>query len=95
MRIGSILTGKIVIYPIIDNVDDHGNQLVNWMAEIKRDTFEQNDRNKPGNLTDFIPLYESWRFDGARFLSMWGERCVGVTRRFCPARCTFAARICG
>jgi 5-methylphenazine-1-carboxylate 1-monooxygenase len=63
MRVGSILTGKIVIYPIIDNIDDDGRQLINWMAEIKRDSFEQNDWNKPGNLADFFPLYESWRFD--------------------------------
>jgi len=63
MRVGSILTGKIVIYPIIDDVDEHGNQLINWMAEIKRDTFEQNDWDKPGDLSDFFPLYESWRFD--------------------------------
>jgi len=63
MRVGSILTGKIVIYPIIDSVDAEGNQLINWMAEIKRDTTEQNDWNKPGNLSDFFPLYESWRFD--------------------------------
>jgi 2-polyprenyl-6-methoxyphenol hydroxylase-like FAD-dependent oxidoreductase len=33
------------------------------MAEIKRDTFAQNDWNKPGSLDDFFPLYESWRFD--------------------------------
>ena len=63
MRVGSILTGKMVIYPIIDNADAEGNQLINWMAEIKRDTFEQNDWNKPGDLADFFPLYENWRFD--------------------------------
>jgi 2-polyprenyl-6-methoxyphenol hydroxylase-like FAD-dependent oxidoreductase len=63
MRVGSILTGKIVIYPIVDDIDGQGNQLVNWMAEIKRDTFAQNDWNKPGDLSDFFPLYESWRFD--------------------------------
>ncbi|HEY4981173.1 MAG TPA: flavin-dependent oxidoreductase [Pseudolabrys sp.] len=63
MRVGSILTGKMVIYPIIDNIDDEGNQLINWMAEIKRDTFEPNDWNKPDDLADFFPLYESWRFD--------------------------------
>src|SRR5215217_3525614 len=39
MRIGSIYTGKIVIYPIVDNVDGEGNQLVNWMAEIQGDSF--------------------------------------------------------
>jgi 2-polyprenyl-6-methoxyphenol hydroxylase-like FAD-dependent oxidoreductase len=63
MRVGSIMTGKMVIYPIVDDIDADGNQLINWMAEIKRDTFEQNDWNRPGNLADFFPLYESWRFD--------------------------------
>ena len=63
IRVGSILTGKMVIYPIIDDVDGNGNQLINWMAEIKRDTTEQNDWNKPGDLADFFPLYENWRFD--------------------------------
>ena len=63
LRVGSILTGKIVIYPIVDNVDGEGNQLVNWMAEIKRDTFEQNDWNKPGDLADFFDLYRDWTFD--------------------------------
>ena len=63
MRVGSINTGKMVIYPIVDNIDGEGNQLINWMAEIKRDTTDQNDWNKPGDLADFFPIYESWRFD--------------------------------
>jgi 2-polyprenyl-6-methoxyphenol hydroxylase-like FAD-dependent oxidoreductase len=36
MRVGSIETGKMVIYPIVDNVDGEGNQLINWMAEIRQ-----------------------------------------------------------
>jgi 2-polyprenyl-6-methoxyphenol hydroxylase-like FAD-dependent oxidoreductase len=63
LRIGSIRTGKIVIYPIIDNVDDEGRQLINWTTEIETNSPEQNDWNKPGRLEDFIHLYESWRFD--------------------------------
>jgi 2-polyprenyl-6-methoxyphenol hydroxylase-like FAD-dependent oxidoreductase len=63
LRIGSILTGKIVIYPIIDDVDGERNQLINWMAEIKRDGLAQNDWNKPGDLADFFPIYRGWRFD--------------------------------
>ena len=63
MRVGSILTGKIVIYPIVDDVDGSGNQLINWMAEIKQVTFDKNDWNKPGKLADFFPIYQSWRFD--------------------------------
>jgi len=63
LRIGSIRTGKIVIYPIIDNVDGDGNQLINWMAEIQTGKLEKNDWNKAGNLSDFLPIYENWKFD--------------------------------
>ncbi len=63
MRVGSILTGKLVIYPIVDNVDGEGKQLVNWMAEIKRDSFIKNDWNRPGDLADFFTIYKDWRFD--------------------------------
>src|SRR5882724_2396983 len=63
LRIGSILTGKIVIYPIVDDIDGEGNQLINWTTEFKRDTTEMNDWNKPGDLGEFISVYESWRFD--------------------------------
>lgn len=63
MRVGSILTGKIVIYPIVNDVDGSGLQLINWMAEIKQDTFAQNDWNKAGDLKDFFGIYENWRFD--------------------------------
>ena len=62
-RAGSILTGKMVIYPIIEDVDGEGNQLINWMAEIKQDTFEKNDWNQPGDLADFFDLYRDWKFD--------------------------------
>src|SRR5882672_1314497 len=54
LRIGSILTGKIVIYPIVDDVDGAGNQLINWTTEFKRDTTAMNDWNKPGDLGEFI-----------------------------------------
>jgi 2-polyprenyl-6-methoxyphenol hydroxylase-like FAD-dependent oxidoreductase len=63
MRVGSIRTGKIVIYPIIDDVDGSGDQLINWTTEIQTGGEQQNDWNKPGRLADFIHLYDSWRFD--------------------------------
>jgi 5-methylphenazine-1-carboxylate 1-monooxygenase len=63
IRIGSILTGKMVIYPIIDDVDGDGNQLINWMAEIKQATFTRNDWNQAGRLDDFYPVYQNWHFD--------------------------------
>ena len=64
MRIGSIKTGKIVVYPIIDNVDDEGNQLINWMAEIEQPELnKQNDWNQTGKLDDFYAIYKDWKFD--------------------------------
>src|ERR1019366_1482734 len=43
LRIGSIDTGKMVIYPIADDVDGRGGQLVNWVAEIRRAGAAMND----------------------------------------------------
>jgi 5-methylphenazine-1-carboxylate 1-monooxygenase len=63
LRIGSIDTGKMVIYPLADNVDGQGNQLVNWVAEIRREGAPMNDWNKPGRLEDFLPVFAQWRFD--------------------------------
>jgi len=63
LRIGSLMTGKIVIYPIADNVDGAGSQLVNWTTEIKSGSFAKNDWNQPGRVEDFIHLYDGFRFD--------------------------------
>jgi 2-polyprenyl-6-methoxyphenol hydroxylase-like FAD-dependent oxidoreductase len=63
MRVGSLDTGKMVIYPIIDKADDQGNQLVNWVAELRRPNAGRNDWNKPGKLEDFFDVYKDWRFD--------------------------------
>jgi 2-polyprenyl-6-methoxyphenol hydroxylase-like FAD-dependent oxidoreductase len=63
LRIGSIETGKMVIYPIADNADGQGNQLVNWVAEIRREGARMNDWNQPGRPEDFIRIFEDWRYD--------------------------------
>ncbi|HEX3536631.1 MAG TPA: flavin-dependent oxidoreductase [Stellaceae bacterium] len=63
MRVGSIRTGKIVIYPIIDDIDGDGRQLINWTTEIETGGERQNDWNRPGQLEDFIHIYDGWRFD--------------------------------
>ena len=63
MRVGSIKTGKMVIYPIVDNVDGQGNQLINWMAEIQRPGDAMNDWNQGGQVNDFVGIFEDWRFD--------------------------------
>jgi 5-methylphenazine-1-carboxylate 1-monooxygenase len=63
MRVGSIKTGKMVIYPILDNIDNDGNQLINWMAEIEGDSRTMNDWNSGGCIEDFMPIFKDWKFD--------------------------------
>ncbi len=63
IRFGTIDTGKILIYPIIDNVDGQGNQLINWVAELRRSDVGMNDWNQPGKLEDFFDFYKDLRFD--------------------------------
>src|SRR5439155_2363019 len=63
VRIGSIKTAKMVIYPIVDNIDGDGRQLINWVAEVTSETQSRNDWNKPGELEDFYRFYEKWTFD--------------------------------
>jgi len=62
LRVGSIETGKMVIYPIVDHLDDQGTQLVNWVAEIQRDGAAMNDWNRAGDLKDFLGIFQDWRF---------------------------------
>ena len=63
IRIGSIDTGKMVIYPIVDNVDGQGNQLINWMAEIRQPGEKMNDWNKAGDPKDCVQIFQDWTFD--------------------------------
>jgi len=63
LRIGTLDTGKIVIYPIVDDYDGKGHQLINWTTEMRMPGERMNDWNKPGRLEDFIHIYEAWTFD--------------------------------
>ncbi len=60
---GWLEIGKLVVYPIRDQVDAEGNQLVNWVAEIQSPRNVMQDWSLPGKLEDFLPAFESWRFD--------------------------------
>src|SRR5262245_5850059 len=53
----------IIIYPLRNNYDADGNQLVNWVCEIDRDVAVPVDWNKPGRLEDLLPVYQDWVFD--------------------------------
>lgn len=62
-RVGSIRTGKMVIYPISNDLDENGLQLINWVAEIERPSSQRNDWNAAGKRTDVLPIYQGWNFD--------------------------------
>lgn len=63
-RIGGLYTtGKIVIYPIRNNIDDAGNQLINWNTEIVTDAHSAVDWHAQGKTEDFFPVFQDWSFD--------------------------------
>ncbi len=63
LRAGWLSVGKMVIYPIRDAIDDAGNQLVNWVAEIEAPQPARRDWSNRGRLEDFFPAFEDWHFD--------------------------------
>ena len=63
VRAGWLATGKMVIYPIRNAIDDEGRQLVNWVAEIETPHYTARDWNRSGRLEDFIGAFADWQFD--------------------------------
>ncbi len=63
MRAGWLAHGKMVIYPIRNDIDADGRQLINWVAEVETPDHERQDWNKRGRLEDFIGYFADWHFD--------------------------------
>jgi 5-methylphenazine-1-carboxylate 1-monooxygenase len=63
VRAGWLAHGKMVIYPVRDNIDGNGNQLVNWLAEVETPQRAPRDWTRAGNIEDFIGYFEDWKFD--------------------------------
>ena len=63
VRAGWLATGKLVYYPIRNNIDAEGRQLVNWLWEIETPTYKPWDWNHKASVEDFIGDLEDWRFD--------------------------------
>ena len=63
-RAGWLTSGKMVIYPIRDNVDGKGNQLMNWAAELETtDSDATVDWDKVGKLDELHATFGDWNFD--------------------------------
>lgn len=57
---------KFVAYPISRSAFDRGEAVINWIAERKfrpDQAWRREDWNRAGQLDDFLPQFESWRFD--------------------------------
>ena len=63
VQCGWLDVGKIVVYPIGTALDAQQRQLINWTAEIRSPRNVQADWNLNGRLEDFLPTFESFRFD--------------------------------
>lgn len=54
---------KFVAYPISPPGPD-GRQRINWIAELAAErSLRREDWNRQGNMADFLPKFEDWRFD--------------------------------
>lgn len=63
IRAGWMNVGKIMVYPIRNNIDAEGNQLMNWVATLERPRPETYDWNKVAKHEDFFEPYKDWHFD--------------------------------
>ena len=62
VRAGWLTVGKMVIYPIRNDIDGEGRQLVNWVAELEAKTPVERDWNAGGKLGDFFAAFADWHF---------------------------------
>jgi 2-polyprenyl-6-methoxyphenol hydroxylase-like FAD-dependent oxidoreductase len=60
---GWLEVGKLVVYPVRNDIDGEGRQLLNWVAEIQSPRNVMADWNLGGRLEDFYPTFADWRFD--------------------------------
>ncbi len=63
IRAGWMTVGKLMVYPIRNNIDADGNQLMNWVASQERPKPDVMDWNRVARTEDFIEPYLDWKFD--------------------------------
>jgi 2-polyprenyl-6-methoxyphenol hydroxylase-like FAD-dependent oxidoreductase len=64
VRVGWHKPAKVLIYPIRNNIDAEGRQLINWVCDIEQETpLPQRDWNRAGRVEDFIDAIADWHFD--------------------------------
>jgi 2-polyprenyl-6-methoxyphenol hydroxylase-like FAD-dependent oxidoreductase len=63
VRAGWMNPGKLVMYPIRNDIDASGRQLMNWLAEIETPQRSPRDWTRSGVLEDFVAPYADWHWD--------------------------------
>ena len=63
VRIGWMTVGKLMVYPVRDDVNPQGDQLMNFVATLERPRPDSYDWSSVGNLDDFFEPYADWTFD--------------------------------
>lgn len=63
IRAGWMSVGKLMVYPIRNNIDADGNQLMNWVATLERPRPASYDWNREAKLEDMFDPYKNWNFD--------------------------------
>jgi 2-polyprenyl-6-methoxyphenol hydroxylase-like FAD-dependent oxidoreductase len=61
---GTFETGKLIMYPVRNNIDADGNQLFNWVIEVSRPNDQLlRDWNRKSEVGEFIAHFEDASFD--------------------------------
>ena len=65
VRVGWINSAKVLIYPIRDNIDAEGRQLINWVVDIETSRYKHQRATGrvPEISDDFIGAIDDWHFD--------------------------------
>jgi 2-polyprenyl-6-methoxyphenol hydroxylase-like FAD-dependent oxidoreductase len=62
--LGTKQSGKLIIYPIRNNVDAEGRQLINWVIEVIRPADQLlRDWNRKSRVEEFIEHFDHCAFD--------------------------------
>ena len=57
---------KMVIYPISNTMDSDGNQLINWVANLRQASGQEitvRDWNRQVDKAQLLEIYKDWKFD--------------------------------
>jgi 5-methylphenazine-1-carboxylate 1-monooxygenase len=61
--VGTYETGKLVVYPIRKELDEHGRRLTNWVVETAKVSDEEADWTRRADADAFVGAFDAWSFD--------------------------------